>query len=223
MPPARPRPESDAWPASPCRCTRGVATSSTRIRSRTCPDPCRSRRTPAAASTSARRWQQLLLSPGDVEDIGDDQAAPVDWDKMEEAVTKAIHRLPIIERASIAGGWAGLRPLTPDDHAIIGWAPGVEGFFLAVGWEGTASSIRPPPAAWSRSGSLDGRPSMDLSLFDPARFGGWAPLLPGEEPGSKAPGRGASRARRRASHSPTRPTMTTKGSFSDESRDRGPG
>ena len=28
---------------------------------------------------------------------------------------------------------------------------------------------------------------MDLSLFDPGRFGGRAPMLPGEEPGSKAP------------------------------------
>ena len=40
-----------------------------------------------------KEMQQLLLSPGDVQDIGDDQAAPVDWSMMEEAVTKAVHRV----------------------------------------------------------------------------------------------------------------------------------
>lgn len=134
-----------------------------------------------------KEMQQLLLSPGDVQDIGDDQAAPVDWNMMEEAVTKAIHRVPVIERARIAGGWAGLRPLTPDDHAIIGWAPGVEGFFLAVGWGGHGFQHSPATGRLVAEWIIDGRPSMDLSLFDPGRFGGRAPLLPGEEPGSKAP------------------------------------
>src|SRR6266545_3030171 len=76
-----------------------------------------------------KEMEQVLLSPGDVEDIGQDQEVPMDWGKLDETVTKAVHRLPLLERAKIAGGWAGLRPLTPDDHAIIGPAPGVEGFF----------------------------------------------------------------------------------------------
>src|SRR5439155_7220111 len=83
-----------------------------------------------------KEMEQVLLSPGDVQDVGADLVAPMDWSMVEETVTKAVHRLPIIERAQIAGGWAGLRPLTPDDHAIIGPAPGVEGFFLAVGFGG---------------------------------------------------------------------------------------
>src|SRR5207244_8583521 len=80
--------------------------------------------------------EQLLLSPGDVEDIGEDFTVPVDRARIDETVEKALHRIPIVEKARIAGGWAGLRPLTPDDHAIIGWAPGLEGFFLAVGFGG---------------------------------------------------------------------------------------
>src|SRR5207244_2713627 len=77
-----------------------------------------------------KELEQVLLSPGDVEDIGEDFDVPMDPGKVEDAVQKAIHRLPMIADARIAGGWAGLRPLTPDDHAIIGWS-GVEGFFLA--------------------------------------------------------------------------------------------
>src|SRR5256712_1592723 len=91
--------------------------------------------------------EQMLLSPGQVEDIGDDANVPMDWGKVEELVPKAIQRLPIIERARIAGGWARLRPLTPDAHAIIGWAPRAAGFFPAARSAGhrLLASARPPP------------------------------------------------------------------------------
>jgi sarcosine oxidase subunit beta len=127
-----------------------------------------------------KEMEQLLLSPGDVQDIGEDQAAPVEWTMVEEAVAKAVHRIPAVERARIAGGWAGLRPLTPDDHAILGWAPGVEGFFLAVGWGGHGFQHAPATGRYVAEWIVDGRPTLDLSLFDPARFGGRVPRLPGE-------------------------------------------
>ena len=112
----------------------------------------------------------LLLSPGDVQDVGDDLVAPVDWGMAEELVRKAVHRLPILARARLAGGWAGLRPLTPDDHAIIGPAPGVEGFFLAVGFGGHGFQHAPATGRVVAEWLTEGRPSMDLSLFDPGRF-----------------------------------------------------
>ncbi len=118
-----------------------------------------------------KEMEQVLLSPGDVEDIGQDQVVPMDWSKVEETVTKAVHRLPVLERAQIAGGWAGLRPLTPDDHAIIGPAPGVDGFFLAVGFGGHGFQHSPMTGRMVAEWIVDGRPSMDLSLFNPARFG----------------------------------------------------
>src|SRR5215471_8131380 len=123
-----------------------------------------------------KEMEQVLLSPGDVEDIGEDQIVPMDWGKVEETVTNAVHRLPIIERAQIAGGWAGLRPLTPDDHAIIGPAPGVEGFFLAVGFGGHGFQHSPMTGRVVAEWIVDGKPSMDLSLFDPGRFPENAPL-----------------------------------------------
>ncbi len=115
-----------------------------------------------------KEMEQVLLSPGDVEDIGEDLNVPMDWGRVEETVQKAIHRLPIIEQARIAGGWAGLRPLTPDDHAIIGW--GAPGFFLAVGFGGHGFQHAPATGRHVAEWVLDGRPSLDLSLFDPLRF-----------------------------------------------------
>lgn len=117
-----------------------------------------------------KEMEQVLLSPGDVEDIGADLEVPMDWSKVDDAVTKAIHRVPVLEQARIAGGWAGLRPLTPDDHAIIGPAPGVEGFFLAVGFGGHGFQHAPATGRYVSEWLLDGAPSMDLSLFDPGRF-----------------------------------------------------
>ncbi|OLE36892.1 MAG: hypothetical protein AUG00_09580 [Candidatus Rokubacteria bacterium 13_1_20CM_2_70_7] len=117
-----------------------------------------------------KELEQVLLSPGDVQDIGEDLVAPVDWGMVEEAVQKALHRLPILEKARIAGGWAGLRPLTPDDHAIIGPAPGLEGFFLAVGFGGHGFHHSPATGRVVAEWVLDGKPPMDLALFDPGRF-----------------------------------------------------
>ena len=117
-----------------------------------------------------KEMEQVLLSPGDVEDIGEDFDVPMDWSKVEDAVQKAIQRVPVLGDARIAGGWAGLRPLTPDDHAIIGWAPGVEGFFVAVGFGGHGFQHSPATGRYVAEWLLDGKPSLDLSLFDPGRF-----------------------------------------------------
>ena len=117
-----------------------------------------------------KEMEQVLLSPGDVEDIGADLEVPVDRTKIDDTVDKALHRLPIIEKARIAGGWAGLRPLTPDDHAIIGWAPGVEGFFGAVGFGGHGFQHSPATGRLVSEWITEGAPSMDLSLFAPDRF-----------------------------------------------------
>jgi sarcosine oxidase subunit beta len=94
----------------------------------------------------------------------------MDWGRLDEAVDKAVRRVPALESAKIAGGWAGLRPLTPDDHAIIGWAPGVQGFFLAVGFGGHGFQHSPATGRHVADWIVDGKPSMDLSLFDPGRF-----------------------------------------------------
>jgi sarcosine oxidase subunit beta len=117
-----------------------------------------------------KEMEQVLLSPGDVEDTGQDLSASVDPARMAETVEKAVHRVPALAEARIAGGWAGLRPLTPDEHAIIGWAPGVEGFFLAVGFCGHGFQHAPATGRHVADWLLDGRPSADLSLFDPGRF-----------------------------------------------------
>ena len=122
-----------------------------------------------------KEMEQLLLSPGDVEDVGSDLAVAMDWSRVGETVEKAVHRVPIVEKARIAGGWAGLRPLTPDDHAIIGWAPGVEGFFLAVGFGGHGFQHSPATGRYvaesghRRPAVARSRPAQSGALQPPVR------------------------------------------------------
>src|SRR5439155_599632 len=73
--------------------------------------------------------------------------------------------------ARIAGGWAGLLRLTACDYAIFGWAPGVEGFFLAVGFGGHGFQHSSATGRYVAEWLVDGTPSLDISLFDPGRFG----------------------------------------------------
>ncbi len=77
----------------------------------------------------------ILMSPGDI-GATTEYEAQVDWAMLEVAVEKAMRRIPALEGAQVRHAWAGLRPLTPDGRAILDWAPGVEGLYLAVGFCG---------------------------------------------------------------------------------------
>ena len=55
---------------------------------------------------------------------------------MAEASENAMYRVPVLEKARIARGWAGLYEISPDHHAILGRVPEVEGFILANGFSG---------------------------------------------------------------------------------------
>jgi len=75
----------------------------------------------------------LLSGPVDLEPSFD---LSVDYEAMADASEKAMYRVPILERARIARGWAGLYEISPDHHAILGKVPEVEGFILANGFSG---------------------------------------------------------------------------------------
>jgi len=60
----------------------------------------------------------------------------IDYEAMAEASENAMYRVPVLEKARIARGWAGLYEISPDNHAILGRIPEVEGFILANGFSG---------------------------------------------------------------------------------------
>src|SRR5438105_265717 len=117
-----------------------------------------------------KELERVLMSPGDVEDVHSDGEVPVDWSKLEETVDKAINRVPALAHARVTTGWAGLRPLTPDEHAIMGKLTDISGFYVAVGFCGHGFQHSPPAGKHLAELIVDGRSSVDLSLFDPTRF-----------------------------------------------------
>ena len=61
-----------------------------------------------------------------------------DYGFIEKILTRAVRRVPEFADVEVNPRrcWAGMYEMTPDHHAIIGKAPGVEGLFLANGFSG---------------------------------------------------------------------------------------
>ena len=111
----------------------------------------------------------ILMSPGDI-GATTEYEAQVDWSMLELAVEKAIRRIPALEGAQVRHAWAGLRPLTPDGRAILDWAPGVEGLYLAVGFCGHGFQHSPAVGETVAEVLLDGRSTLDIQDLRLGRF-----------------------------------------------------
>ena len=61
-----------------------------------------------------------------------------DYGFIEKILTRAVSRVPAFADVEVNPRrcWAGMYEVTPDHHAIIGAAPGVQGMFLANGFSG---------------------------------------------------------------------------------------
>ena len=120
-------------------------------------------------------WYCRPEGPGILMGMG---AAPTDQteitfrrEAMDDLFAAAIHRIPVLERASILTGWTGVRPMTLDDRPILGPVDGVEGFLLNCGWGG-AGVMLSPVAGQLLAGSVVGAQSEPLVPFAVGRFAG---------------------------------------------------
>ena len=95
----------------------------------------------------------------------------VDYEAMAEAVGDAIYRVPALEEARIARGWAGLYEISPDNHAILGRVPEVEGFILANGFSGHGFQHSPAVGKVIAELIVDGEAkTIDISSLFIERF-----------------------------------------------------
>jgi sarcosine oxidase subunit beta len=95
----------------------------------------------------------------------------VDYEAMAEAVENALYRVPVLERARIARGWAGLYEISPDHHAILGTVPEVEGFVVANGFSGHGFQHSPAVGKVIAELIVDGEAkTIDISSLSIERF-----------------------------------------------------
>jgi sarcosine oxidase subunit beta len=94
-----------------------------------------------------------------------------DYEAMAEASENAVYRVPVMEKAAVARGWAGLYEITPDNHAILGPVPEVEGFILANGFSGHGFQHSPAVGKVIAELITEGKAStIDISSLSIERF-----------------------------------------------------
>jgi sarcosine oxidase subunit beta len=95
----------------------------------------------------------------------------IDYEAMAETSENAIYRVPALERAHIARGWAGLYEISPDHHAILGKVPEVEGFVLANGFSGHGFQHSPAVGKVIAELIVEGKATtIDISPLSIERF-----------------------------------------------------
>ena len=94
----------------------------------------------------------------------------VDFDAMVEVAEVSIYRVPIMEKAQINRGWAGSYEISPDNHAILGEAPGIKGFYQANGFSGHGFQHSPAVGQVIAELILDETPSIEISSLALDRF-----------------------------------------------------
>ncbi len=95
----------------------------------------------------------------------------IDYGAMAEASENAMYRVPALEKARIARGWAGLYEISPDHHAILGKVPGIQGLILANGFSGHGFQHSPAVGKVIAELITEGRStSIDISPLSIERF-----------------------------------------------------
>ncbi len=81
---------------------------------------------------------------------------------VEKILTHAASRVPVLSEAEVnpRRAWAGLYEMTPDHHAIIGPAPGVEGLYFVNGFSGHGVMHSPASGRITADLILDGRSDL---------------------------------------------------------------
>jgi sarcosine oxidase subunit beta len=119
-----------------------------------------------------RDGRVLLLWPDEprTEDAFDTR---VEEEWINEVVRRARERVPCLKETEVERGscWAGLYEMSPDRHALLGRAAGLENFYLANGSSGHGVMHSPALGQLLSEIILDGEAeTLDASALRPTRF-----------------------------------------------------
>ncbi len=96
----------------------------------------------------------------------------IDRQWTETHLIAAMDRFPLLETAGLLTEWAGLYEVTPDEQAILGKLPGLEGVIIAAGFSGHGFMHGPIVGRLMAEEILDGR--AHTVNIDDLRYGRFA-------------------------------------------------
>lgn len=94
----------------------------------------------------------------------------VDWERSIALLDALVARWPAMADAQLIGGWAGLREMTPDDHAIVGRVAETDGLWVAAGFSGHGFMQAPAIGEAVAQLLMTGTSDIDISALSPSRF-----------------------------------------------------
>lgn len=110
----------------------------------------------------------LLAGPQDEESSFN---VKMDFESRLWTAERSLHRIPVLEKANIMTGWAGLYEITPDHHAIIGEYPEMKGFICANGFSGHGFMHSPAAGLAVAELIVKGKSeTIDIWPLRPSRF-----------------------------------------------------
>jgi glycine/D-amino acid oxidase-like deaminating enzyme len=81
------------------------------------------------------------------------------------------HRIPVMERATLARGYRAFDGYSADRHAILGAVDGIDGLYLATAFSGSGFKIAPAVGMCMAELITEGRArTVDIAAFSPRRF-----------------------------------------------------
>jgi heterotetrameric sarcosine oxidase gamma subunit len=95
---------------------------------------------------------------------------PEDWDHIAPYLEMAARRVPILGEVGIQLFFNGPESFTPDDRYILGEAPGLDGYFVAAGFNSVGFQSGGGAGRAVADWVVDGHPPMDLWEVDIRRF-----------------------------------------------------
>lgn len=95
-------------------------------------------------------------------------------------------RLPDYMGAEVVRSVSGVYDVTPDYHPILGWAGGIEGLCLAMGFSGHGLKLSPAVGEVIADTVLGRRPTFDVSALRLSRFAEGRPMFLAYGPSARA-------------------------------------
>lgn len=88
------------------------------------------------------------------------------------------HRIPAMEKATLARGYRAFDCYSKDRKAILGAVPGMDGLYLATAFSGSGFKIAPAVGTCMAELIVDGAAkTVDITAFRPTRFAEGKPLV----------------------------------------------